>query len=229
MQISRHINRVTDRVNVRVQSRLQLARWATGVITGTLTIVSLALPLQAQTIRFQGKLTRLFDPQGRTGYDPQDLSNASFSGSYSFDPDTPDAFRTAVGGQLEGMGGQHSARYLQRDLPSGQGMQVQIGQLLLTPPLGGQNFLSRQLDNGDTYDAYRVQVFAGEEQASFGAFIGLVDETGQALQSSGPDADPISLQPWRQRFFQVYQSNPNGSPGILAEGVLSEWVVEQEE
>jgi hypothetical protein len=108
-------------------------------------------------------------------------------------------------------------------------MQVQIGQLLLTPPLGGNNFLSRQLDNGDTYDAYRVQVFAQEDQASFGAFIGLVDETGQALQSSGPDADPRTLQPWRQRFFQVYQSNPNGSPGIVAEGVLNEWVVDRGE
>jgi hypothetical protein len=186
--------------------RLAPLALATALVVGG----SFPASVQAGTINFDGTLTNLVDPNNLSGIDPTKLAESLFSGSYTFDPATPDS----LGGRL----GSRSANYLLRPNVEGQGIAAKIGNLSLAAPIGESSYFSRQFNNNDVRGWDYVEIdngtsVGGSNQTRL--FLSLEDQSGQALSSVGPNADPTSLTGWSRGAFQVI------APNFTAEGKLT--------
>jgi hypothetical protein len=196
-------------------------------LTGAIALIGGAIILgqagsaQAVTIQFKGSLLDLTDGDNLTGFQPNNLQNATFTGSYTFDR-SPSLF-TGDPGQADGPG---SARYLQQAMTQEEGLRIQLGKLDLRGPTGGYSSISREFINGPPqFDEYRIQSFAINGNASFGGSISLLDSSSKALKGISPGSDPTSLDGWQRSFVQVARRNTDGLGTVAFRGTLSEWKV----
>jgi hypothetical protein len=204
---------------MRLPQRLRLTG-AIALITGTIALGP-AGAAQAVTIQFKGSLLDLTDGDNLTGFQSNNLQNATFTGTYTFDR-SPSLFQGAAG-QADGLG---SARYAQQAMTQEEGLRIQLGKLDLRGPTGGYSSISREFVNGPPqFDEYRIQSFAANGNTSFGGAISLLDSTSKALKGISPGSDPTSLEGWQRTFVQVARRNTDGRGDVAFRGTLSEWKV----
>jgi hypothetical protein len=178
---------------------------------------------KAVTIEFKGTLIDLTDAGNLTGYQPNNLQNATFTGSYTFNRDLPNLFQGDQTGNSNGLG---NARYLQQVLSQEEGLRIKLGNLDLKGPTGGYSAITREFVNGPPqFDEYRIQSFAINGNASFGGSISLLDTSSTALKGISPGSDPTSLAGWQRTFVQVARRNTDGLGDVAFRGTLSDWKV----
>jgi hypothetical protein len=203
---------------MRLHQRLRLTGAIALMGVGAI-VLGQAGSAQAVTIQFKGSLIDLTDGENLTGFQPNNLQNATFTGSYTFDrsPNLGDP------GQANGLG---SARYLQQAMTQEEGLRIQLGKLDLRGPTGGYSSISREFVNGPPqFDEYRIQSFAINGNASFGGSISLLDTSSKALKGISPGSDPTSLEGWQRTFVQVARRNTDGLGNVAFRGTLSDWKV----
>jgi hypothetical protein len=197
-------------------------------ITGAIALIGVgaivlgqAGSAQAVTIQFKGSLLDLTDGENLTGLQSNNLQNATFTGSYTFDR-SPSLFQGDPG-QSSGPG---SARYGQQVMTQEEGLRIQLGKLDLRGPTGGYSSISREFINGPPqFDEYRIQSFASNGNTTFGGSISLLDTSSKALKGISPGSDPTSLDGWSRSFIQVARRNGDGLGTVAFRGTLSEWKV----
>lgn len=180
--------------------RLLLGLTALALVASTTALE----PASAKTINFNGTLTNLFDPNNLSGIDIAKVTESLFSGSYTFEPTTPDA--------LGGKGSNFSANYLLRPNVNGQGIAAQIGNFILQPPTGDNSYFARQFNNNDVRGWDYIEIDNGAGGAIAGSdrtrlFLSLEDQSGKALSSVGPNSDPMSFAGWERGTFRVIAPN----------------------
>ncbi|NJM45155.1 MAG: hypothetical protein HC860_02525 [Alkalinema sp. RU_4_3] len=203
---------------MRLPQRLRLTGAIAFIGVGAIAFGQ-ASSAQAVTIQFKGSLIDLTDGENLTGLQPNNLQNATFTGSYTFDR-SPSLFQGTTG---DGLG---SARYAQQVMTQEEGLRIQLGKLDLRGPTGGYSSISREFVNGPPqFDEYRIQSFASNGKTSFGGSISLLDSSSQALKGISPGSDPTSLDAWQRTFVQVARRNTDGRGDVAFRGTLSEWKV----
>jgi hypothetical protein len=205
---------------MRLHQHLRLTGAIALVTVGTIAFGQ-AGSAQAVTIQFKGSLLDLTDGENLTGFQPNNLQSATFTGTYTFDR-SPSLFQ-GTPGQADGLG---TARYSQQAMTQEEGLRIQLGKLDLRGPTGGYSSISREFVNGPPqFDEYRIQSFAINGNASFGGSISLLDSSSKALKGISPGADPTSLDGWQRTFVQVARRNTDGRGDVAFRGTLSEWKV----
>jgi hypothetical protein len=180
---------------MRLHQRLRL-QGAIALISVGAIVLGQAGSAQAVTIQFKGSLLDLTDGENLTGFQPSNLQNATFTGSYTFDR-SPSLFPGEPG---SGLG---TARYAQQVMTQEEGLRIQLGKL----------------------DEYRIQSFAINGNASFGGSISFLDTSSKALKGISPGSDPTSLDGWSRTFVQVARRNTDGRGDVAFRGTLSDWKV----
>jgi hypothetical protein len=203
---------------MRLHQRLRL-QGAIALISVGAIVLGQAGSAQAVTIQFKGSLLDLTDGENLTGFQPSNLQNATFTGSYTFDR-SPSLFPGEPG---SGLG---TARYAQQVMTQEEGLRIQLGKLDLRGPTGGYSAISREFVNGPPqFDEYRIQSFAINGNASFGGSISFLDTSSKALKGISPGSDPTSLDGWSRTFVQVARRNTDGRGDVAFRGTLSDWKV----
>jgi hypothetical protein len=186
-------------------------------------------PAQAATINFTGTLNSLSDPGQITGYSSKNLTNATFTGSYSFDPATPNTFySTSINNYNPPPANLTPEQYLSgRYVQPVQKFTVKIGNATIDLPTGEETTFSRQFENSDT-DSITVSNLFGATGTEDGyrVFLNLTDSTGRSLSSVSSDAELTSVALWDSSYFQLFRTGSacDGEVPVdclFAEGVLT--------
>jgi PEP-CTERM motif len=197
-----------------------------GTVVGVLGMIA---PAQAATINFTGTLTSLSDPGKVTGYDSDNLTNAAFTGTYTFDPTTPNTFYST---SLDNYN-PSPANLTPEQYPSGRYVQpvenftVKIGAVTIDLPTGEGTAFSRQLENRDT-DSLTVSTLvkgATSTRDSYRVFFNLADSTGRSLSSVASDAELASLPQWDSSYFQLFRTGSACNQAALADCLFAEGVL----
>ncbi|KAM3099736.1 PEP-CTERM sorting domain-containing protein [Phormidesmis sp. 146-12] len=191
-------------------------------------VLGLVVPAQAATIDFTGTLTTLSDPGNVTGYDPKDLRNAIFAGSYTFDPTTPNSFYST---SLD-FYNPPSANLPPEQFPSGRYVQpvekfaVNIGNTTIDLPSGEGTAFSRQFENSDT-DSITVSTLVKGAAAREGykVFLSLADSTGRSLSSVSSNAESTSVPQWDSSYFQLFRTGSECDQTVPADCLFAEGVL----
>ncbi|NJR51281.1 MAG: hypothetical protein HC780_18605 [Leptolyngbyaceae cyanobacterium CSU_1_3] len=202
------------------------------IVVGAVVVVALGTiaPAQAATVTFSGTLRSLSDPGQITGYDSKNLANATFRGSYTFDPSTPNTFYST---RIDNYN-PPPANLTPDQYPSGRYVQpvqkfmVQIGAATIDLPIGPETAFSRQFENSATDSLTVSNLVRGETGTGDGyrVFLAVADSTGQSLSSVSSDAESTSLPTWDRSYFQVFSptSQCGAANCIFAEGILTSLV-----
>ncbi|MGV0029127.1 hypothetical protein [Phormidesmis priestleyi] len=187
------------------------------------------VPAQAATINFTGTLSALSDPGEVTGYNPEDLRNATFTGSYSFDPATPNTFySTSIDNYNPS-----PANLTPEQYPSGRYVQpvqkftVKIGNATIDLPTGEETAFSRQFENSDIDSITVSNLVRGAvgTEDGYKVFLNLTDSTGRSLSSVSSDAELTSVAQWDSSYFQLFRTGSACDGAVPADCLFAEGVL----
>lgn len=198
------------------------------LVSAVAVVFGVVVPAQSATIDFTGTLTTLSDPGNVTGYNPKDLTNATFSGSYTFDPATPNTFYSTSFDFYN----PPPANLTPEQFPSGRYVQpvekfaVNIGETTIDLPRGEGTAFSRQFDKGDT-DAITVSTLVRGASARDGyrVFLSLADSKGRSLSSVSSNAESTSLAQWDSSYFQLFRTGSACDQAVPADCLFAEGVL----